>query len=57
MSDDRQTHWDKVYTTKGEQEVSWFEDSPELSLRLIDAAGIDATADPQRDVSQFLRRL
>lgn len=35
----RKTHWENVYATKGEREVSWFEESPELSLELIRAAG------------------
>jgi 2-polyprenyl-3-methyl-5-hydroxy-6-metoxy-1,4-benzoquinol methylase len=37
---DRQTHWQTVYTTKGENEVSWFEENPAISLALLDAAGI-----------------
>ena len=44
MTDARQSHWENVYTTKGEQEVSWFEESPELSLRLIAEAGIGPEA-------------
>ena len=35
----RQAHWQGVYTAKGEQEVSWFQARPELSLALIAAAG------------------
>lgn len=35
----RQAHWEKVYATKGEQEVSWFEESPAISLDLIGATG------------------
>src|SRR5262245_54570235 len=35
----RQAHWQGVYTTKGEREVSWFQDIPEISLDLIAAAG------------------
>lgn len=38
MTDDSKTHWETVYATKNVQEVSWFEDSPALSLALIDAA-------------------
>jgi SAM-dependent methyltransferase len=34
-NDSRRTHWDSAYTTKGETGVSWFEDSPALSLDLI----------------------
>jgi trans-aconitate methyltransferase len=30
-------HWETVYTTKDETEVSWFQDSPSPSLELIEA--------------------
>ena len=33
---DRQSHWQKVYRDKGEQEVSWTQASPEPSLGLIE---------------------
>jgi 2-polyprenyl-3-methyl-5-hydroxy-6-metoxy-1,4-benzoquinol methylase len=36
---DRQAHWQNVYTTKGEKDVSWFQDQPDVSLDLIAAAG------------------
>jgi SAM-dependent methyltransferase len=36
----RQHHWNAVYTRKAEQEVSWFEALPELSLRMMEAAGL-----------------
>ncbi|MBP0114483.1 MULTISPECIES: class I SAM-dependent methyltransferase [Bradyrhizobium] len=36
---ERSTHWDHVYATKGEAEVSWFQDSPAISLEMIRAAG------------------
>jgi trans-aconitate methyltransferase len=35
----RQGHWDGVYTSKSEQEVSWFQASPEPSLALIKQIG------------------
>jgi SAM-dependent methyltransferase len=35
----RQAHWENVYTTKGEHEVSWFQQSPAPSLELIAQAG------------------
>lgn len=38
---DRSSHWDSVYATKGEAEVSWFQDSPTVSLDLIRAAAPD----------------
>ena len=35
----RKAHWEGVYTTKGENEVSWFQDNPAHSLELIEAVG------------------
>lgn len=35
---DRQAHWENVYSTKGENEVSWFQESPAISRDLIKAA-------------------
>jgi SAM-dependent methyltransferase len=41
----RQAHWQGVYTSKGEAEVSWFQESPAISLELIELAGVSpATA-------------
>ena len=37
---DRKEHWQTVFTTKGEQEFSWFEALPAMSLQMIDAAGL-----------------
>jgi ubiquinone/menaquinone biosynthesis C-methylase UbiE len=37
---DRRSHWENVYTTKGESEVSWYEETPELSLELLREAGL-----------------
>jgi 2-polyprenyl-3-methyl-5-hydroxy-6-metoxy-1,4-benzoquinol methylase len=34
----RSAHWENVYTTKGENEVSWFQENPTPSLELIDLA-------------------
>ena len=39
---DRREHWQRVYTTKSEREVSWFETMPAVSLRLMEAAGLTA---------------
>jgi len=36
---DRQAHWENVYTTKGETEVSWFQETPAPSLELIALVG------------------
>jgi ubiquinone/menaquinone biosynthesis C-methylase UbiE len=35
----RRQHWEKVYATKGESEVSWFQQTPAPSLELIELAG------------------
>jgi trans-aconitate methyltransferase len=35
----RQDHWEKVYSTRGEREVSWFQETPALSLELIGLVG------------------
>lgn len=37
---ERTEHWNRVYATKSEREVSWFEALPELSLRMMEAAGL-----------------
>lgn len=34
----RRAHWETVYTTKRENEVSWFQENPALSLELIGLA-------------------
>jgi trans-aconitate methyltransferase len=39
QSEGRQAHWETVYTKKGENQVSWFQDTPTLSLDLIAKVG------------------
>jgi SAM-dependent methyltransferase len=64
MSDaNRQAHWENVYTTKGEKEVSWFQETPAPSLELIaltrlspDAAIIDIGGGASRLVDDLLAR-
>jgi SAM-dependent methyltransferase len=34
----RSAHWESVYATKGENEVSWFQEDPAPSLELLDMA-------------------
>ena len=36
---DRQQHWNTVYTTKGERDVSWFEASPDVSIEMLETWG------------------
>jgi hypothetical protein len=56
-------HWDTVYATKGERDVSWFEASPDVSLAMIGAAGlardtcvIDVGAGDSRLVDALIER-
>lgn len=44
MSNDRQSHWDRVYATRPATQVSWFQTSPAPSLEMIGAAGVAPTA-------------
>ena len=37
---DRKNHWEKVYRGKSPHEVSWFQENPALSLRLIEETRI-----------------
>ena len=36
----RKEHWERVYTTKGEQDVSWFESLPAISIQMLEATGL-----------------
>jgi hypothetical protein len=39
---ERKEHWEQLYGTKGEQDVSWFESLPAVSIELLNAAGLSA---------------
>jgi SAM-dependent methyltransferase len=59
----RKAHWENVYRTKGENEVSWFQESPAPSLDLIelakptsDAVIVDVGGGASRLVDQLLAR-
>jgi hypothetical protein len=41
---DRQVHWENVYATKDENAVSWFQETPDISLDLVRATGVSASA-------------
>jgi SAM-dependent methyltransferase len=41
---ERQSHWQNVYQTKGERDVSWFQEVPTISLDLIRATGVGPNA-------------
>jgi SAM-dependent methyltransferase len=40
----RQAHWQNVYQTKGERDVSWFQERPAIALDLIRATGVNNSA-------------
>jgi trans-aconitate methyltransferase len=40
----RQNHWENVYASKGENQVSWFQEAPALSLELIGLTGAVASS-------------
>jgi SAM-dependent methyltransferase len=44
-TEDRHDHWQKVYTSKGENEVSWFQESPAPSLELIERVSANPASD------------
>lgn len=44
MSNDRASHWETIYRTKTEDQVSWFQQTPEPSLTLLALAGATPTA-------------
>jgi 2-polyprenyl-3-methyl-5-hydroxy-6-metoxy-1,4-benzoquinol methylase len=59
----RKAHWENVYSTKGENEVSWLQESPAPSLELIelakpasDAAIVDIGGGASRLVDQLVAR-
>lgn len=41
---ERQAHWQNVYLSKGERDVSWFQESPAIFLDLIKATGVGPDA-------------
>ena len=53
---ERQAHWQNVYLTKGERDVSWFEENPAISLDLIRATGVGFDA-PIIDIGGGASRL
>ena len=44
MEDAKQHHWDKVYETKAENELSWFQAYPHLSVELIEQCNFPRNA-------------
>jgi SAM-dependent methyltransferase len=56
MNSGRAAHWQTVYESKGEREVSWFQESPSPSLELIALANAKPTS-PIVDIGAGASRL
>ena len=39
---ERKAHWNAVYETRSDRDLSWFETLPDVSLRLMEAAGLSS---------------
>jgi 2-polyprenyl-3-methyl-5-hydroxy-6-metoxy-1,4-benzoquinol methylase len=39
VSENRKSHWDNIYNDKDHKEVSWYQESPQISLQLLDKIG------------------
>lgn len=44
MSSSEQQHWDKVYSTKAEDEVSWFQPYPKTSMEFVELFNLPLNA-------------
>jgi len=44
QNEQRQLHWENLYQSKGEHDVSWFQDTPTPSLELLDEIGVTPAA-------------
>ena len=44
QSDQRQHHWDRMYESKGTQELTWYQPHAAASLRLIRQCGVGKNA-------------
>ena len=41
---DARHHWERVFTTNPPNKVSWFQQEPALSLRLLESAGLNPSS-------------
>lgn len=41
---DRQEHWDRIYSARPAEELTWFQKHPAVSLELIERTGVGSTA-------------
>lgn len=44
MTNGRQAHWEHIYETKAENELSWYQENPAISLDLIRTTGVKSSA-------------
>lgn len=56
MTDNRRQHWQKVWTGNGEKGKSWYQESPRISIDLIERSGV-SPADPVIDIGGGASRL
>lgn len=56
MTDNRKNHWEKVWTGAGEMDKSWFQETPRVSLDLVEQSGIPLDA-PFIDIGGGASRL
>src|SRR5262245_45426685 len=42
MAHNRQQHWNAIYKSRDESDVSWFETFPAISLEMIEAVGLNS---------------
>ncbi|MAQ37124.1 SAM-dependent methyltransferase [Thioclava sediminum] len=40
MNEARKDHWDRIYGSKSDSDLSWHQDAPEISLELAERAGV-----------------
>ena len=44
MTEPRKQHWDRVFTTKEPEQVSWFQAEPTVSLQLLESGGLSPSS-------------
>jgi hypothetical protein len=57
MTDEREKHWQAVYSTKDDNQMSWYEAYPAFSLELIDRYGGSSVVDVGGGASRLVDAL
>ena len=50
MNITEQKHWDKVYSTKAEDEVSWFQHYPKTSMEFVELFNLPLDANTPKEL-------